>query len=90
MDKSERVPTALQGKYIEIVMLTDGFCQQYLNEEYLALCWRMAATLCRKRPPPVAAGKADTWACAIVYSVGRTNFLFDMSQTPHMRADELC
>jgi hypothetical protein len=33
MGKSERVPTAIKGKYDEIVALTDGFCQQHLNEE---------------------------------------------------------
>ena len=90
MGESERVPAALQGKYDEIVALTDEFCLRHLNEEYRDLCRLMAAKLCRKRPPPVATGKANTWACAIVYSVGRANFLFDKSQTPHMRADELC
>jgi hypothetical protein len=90
MSESARVPAALQGKYDEIVALTDAFCQQHLNEEYRALCRLMAAKLCRKRPPPVATGKPNTWACGIVYSVGRINFLFDKSQTPHLRADELC
>lgn len=89
MSESERVPAALQVKYDEIVALTDTFCQRHLNEEYRALCRRMAATLCRKRPSPVTTGKTNTWACGIVYSVGRVNFLFDKSQTPHMRADEL-
>ena len=87
---SERVPAALQGKYDEIVALTDQFCQQHLTEEYRELCRRMVAMLCRKRPSPVVTGKTNTWACGIVYSVGRVNFLFDKSQTPHMRADELC
>ena len=90
MGESARVPAALQGKYNEIVALTDEFCQRHLNEEYRDLCRRMAAKLCRKRPPPVATGKTNTWACGIVYSVGRVNFLFDKSQTPHIRADELC
>lgn len=90
MSESERVPAALQVKYDEIVALTDTFCQRHLNEEYRDLCRRMAATLCRKRPSPVTTGKTNTWACGIVYSVGRINFLFDKSQTPHMRADELC
>ena len=89
-EKAERVPTALQGRYDEIVALTDGFCRQHLNEEYAELCRRMAATLCRKRPSPVTTGKVNTWACGIVYALGRINFLFDKSQTPHMRADELC
>ncbi len=90
MSESERVPAALQSQYDEIVTLTDTFCQQHLNEEYRDLCRRMAATLCRKRPSPVATGKTNTWACGIVYSVGRVNFLFDKSQTPYLRADELC
>ena len=34
-------------------------------------------------------GKPNTWACGIVYAIGSTNFLFDRSQTPHMRAFEL-
>lgn len=90
MSESERVPAALQVKYDEIVALTDTFCQRHLNEEYRDLCRRMAATLCRKRPSPVTTGNTNTWACGIVYAVGRVNFLFDKSQTPHMRADELC
>lgn len=90
MSETERVPAVLQGKYDEIAVLTDQFCQQHLNEEYRDLCRRMVAKLCRKRPSPVATGKTNTWACGIVYSVGRVNFLFDKNQTPHMRADELC
>jgi hypothetical protein len=59
---SERVPAALQGKYDEIVALTDQFCQQHLTEEYRELCRRMVAMLCRKRPSPVVTGKTNTWA----------------------------
>ena len=87
---SERVPAELKGKYDEIVALTDGFCREHLNGEYAELCRRMVATLCRKRPSPAITGKANTWACGIVYALGRVNFLFDRSQEPHMRADELC
>lgn len=88
--KTERVPAALQGKFDEIVTLTEDFCQQHLSEEYAELCQRMAATLCRKRPSPITTGKVNTWACGIVYSLARINFLFDKSQSPHMRADDLC
>jgi hypothetical protein len=51
------------------------------------------------RSPPVhspvilaargAQAGTSTWAGAITYTVGSVNFLFDKSQTPHMRADEL-
>ena len=86
----ERIPIALQGRYDEIVALTDVFCEKHLTEEYRDLCRRMAATLCRKRPSPVISGPARSWACGIAYAVGRVNFLFDRHQTPHMRADMLC
>jgi Domain of unknown function (DUF6398) len=90
MSGSERVPPALQEKYNEIVALTDKCSQKHLTEEYSDLCRAMAAKLCRKRPSPISTGKANTWACGIVYALGCVNFLFDMSQTPHLRADELC
>jgi hypothetical protein len=38
----------------------------------------------------LSSGHAKSWACAIAYTVGSVNFLFDKSQTPYLRADELC
>ncbi|MGF6812938.1 hypothetical protein OKW30_008155 [Paraburkholderia sp. Clong3] len=87
---TERIPVALQGRYDEIITLTDAVCAQHLTDEYRDLCRRMAATLCRKRPSPLINGPARSWACGIAYAVGRVNFLFDRHQTPHMRADVLC
>ena len=87
---SERVPAALQERYDAIVALTDACCQAHLTEEYRDLCRRLTAKLCRKRPSPLVTGQAKTWACGIVYALGRVNFLFDPSQTPSLRADALC
>jgi hypothetical protein len=87
---SERVPAAMQPAYAAIVALTDAFCREHLNEEYATLCRELAAALARKRPSPLARGKAEIWACGVAYALGTVNFLFDKSQDPHMRADELC
>ena len=87
---SEQIPAALQRHFDAIVALTDACCQQHLNADYRAVCRRMTAKLCRKRPSPLLKGRPTTWACGIVYALGRVNFLFDQSQTPSMRADELC
>ena len=68
MSETERVPAALQGKYDEIVALTDQCCQQHLNEEYRDLCRRMVAKLCRKRPSPVRHRKnqyVGLWHCLL-------------------------
>jgi hypothetical protein len=88
--KSISVPEAMQPRYQEIVALTDALCQEKLNAEYAMLCRELTAALARKRPSPLNSGQVKTWACGIVYTIGSVNFLFDKSQTPHMRADELC
>lgn len=87
--KSENVPAAMQPRYNEIAAVIDAVCSQHLNTEYAQVCRQMAATLARKRPSPLVSGKANSWAAAIVHTVGSVNFLFDKSQTPFMRADEL-
>jgi len=88
--KSEAVPSAVEPAYSAIVKLIDTICAQHLNNEYAELAHRLAATLARKRPSPIVRGKPEIWACAILYALGTVNFLFDKTQTPHLRADELC
>jgi len=80
----------MQPRFQEICALTDLLCEEKLKGEYAILCRELVATLARKRPSPLNGGQAKTWACGIVYTLGSVNFLFDKSQTPHLRADELC
>ena len=88
--KSLSVPEAMQARFAEITALTDALCREKLNDEYAQVCREMTATLARKRPSPLTTGPAKSWACGIAYTVGSVNFLFDKSQTPHLRSDELC
>ena len=88
--KSLTVPEVMQARYAEITALTDALCRDKLNEEYAQVCREMTATLARKHLSPLVTGQAKGWACAIAYTVGSVNFLFDKSQTPTLRADELC
>ena len=88
--QSESVPSSVEPAYLAIVNLTDSVCHKHLNGEYAELSRHLAATLARKRPSPIIRGKPEIWACAILYALGTVNFLFDKSQNPHMRADELC
>ncbi len=84
--KSETVPQNMQPKFTEISQLTDAFCDSYLNSEYAQLARFLNAALCRKRPSPLSKGKAKTWAAGIIHALGMVNFLFDSSQTPHVKA----
>ncbi len=68
-----------------IVGMTDQFCRDHLNEEYLTLCRKLADKLARKRPSPLLRGKPATWACGIVRTIGWANFLDDHSQSPHIK-----
>jgi hypothetical protein len=86
---SQSVPNAMRPAYDAIVALLDPFCRQTLNEEYAQLSRELAAALARKRPSPLARGKPAIWACGIVHAVGMVNFLFDASQAPHVRVDDL-
>ena len=84
------IPRKMGETYDSIIEITDAVCQQHLTAEYADLCRKLAATLSRKRPSPLARGRPKSWAGAILYTIARVNFLFDPDQTPHMRADELC
>lgn len=86
---TERVPKTLRPRYEAIVRLTDEFCASRLDDDYAALCRRMAAALARKRPSPLARGKIESWACGIVHAAGSTNFLFDSSFEPYVSAGEI-
>ena len=87
--KSENVPKPMQEKYKAIVEITDSFSRENLNDEYAQLIRYAVAAVCRKRPSPVETGKANTWACGIAHAIGTVNFLFDKSQTPHIKTGEL-
>jgi len=80
----------MQATFDAIVALSDAFRRAHLDEEYAQLARQATAALCRKRPSPLATGNPKTWACGIVYALGSVNFLFDKSQTPSMRAADLC
>ncbi len=86
----ESVPAATRAIYEAITGLTNPFCQQYLNEEYAVLCRQLSAALARKRPSPLMRGMPEIWACAIAYTIGSVNFLFDRTQKPSMSAEALC
>ncbi len=88
--RPKTVPKSMQPTYDAIVGLTDAFCDRHLNAEYRDLARDMAAALCRKRPSPLASGQPRTWACAIIYELGRVNFLSDPSTQPAMTLAQVC
>ena len=68
-----KVPAAAKPLYDSIIALTDPFCTEHLNAEYAFLCRKLTAALARKRPSPLASGKTNEWACAIIRVIGWVN-----------------
>ena len=90
LSRPSSIPKMMLPVYEKIVGLTDDVCDRHLNSEYRDLARAMTGALCRKRPSPVASGQPRTWACSIVYVLGRINFLDDRSFSPHMTTADLC
>ena len=80
----------MRSTFDSIIELTDKFCREYLNDEYAQILRELTAALCRKRPSPLLRGRANVWACGIIYALGYVNFLFDRTQRPYVSADQLC
>lgn len=84
------MPKGIAPAFDVVVQCADSVCREHLTEEYAEKARELLVAMARKRPSPLARGRAATWACGAVYALGAVNFLFDRTQTPHMRAGELC
>lgn len=84
-----KVPDNVHNKFINIIRTIKSFCNDKLNDEYYDLSLKLAVKLARKRPSPLSSGQASTWSAGIVHTLGMVNFLFDKSQKPHVRAQEI-
>jgi len=76
----------LEEKLIE---LTQIFCDQKLDNDYMHLCEKLIRKLGRKRDVSFQRGKIEIWAAAVIYALGSINFLFDKSFKPYMTADQI-
>jgi hypothetical protein len=82
-------PAAAREAHERIVALIDDFCREHLDDEYAAMCRKLAGVLARKRPSPLTRGKPESWASGIVRVVGWANFLGDPSQPHHMKMSDI-
>jgi hypothetical protein len=84
-----RVLVAVRPVFEEVAGIADDFCREHLDDEYAQLSVALTAKLARKRPSPLSRGDRRIWASAVIYPLGRVNFLSDPSQTPHLPTEHL-
>lgn len=82
-----RWASRIRGRAEEIVKRSSHLCSEHLDDEYSALCAKLIRRLARKRPSPLETGQIRV--CGVLNAIGLVNFLFDLTQRPHMRFDEL-
>ena len=75
-----RVPVTARPAFEHIATVADAFCREHLTEEYAELSVLPAAKLARKRASPLLRGDRRIWASAVIYALGRVNFLSDPQQ----------
>lgn len=85
MDEKEK----LKMREDEIAAMAVKFCKERLDEDYEQLCEKMVRKLGRKRTKPLATGRLEIWAAAVVYTIGSMNFLFDKSFEPYVASSEI-
>jgi hypothetical protein len=85
MDEKEK----LKMREDEIATMAMKFCKEKLDEDYEQLCEKMVRKLGRKRTKPLATGRLEIWAAAVVYTIGAMNFLFDKSFEHYVPSSEI-
>lgn len=82
--------TIIKEKTAELIGMTAGFCDTYLDEEYKELCEKLIRKMSRKRQVPFLSGQMKNWAAGVVYAIGSINFLFDKSFEPYVSVTGIC
>ncbi|MBU4076958.1 MAG: hypothetical protein KKI06_09675 [Euryarchaeota archaeon] len=81
---------AIEEKSKKLAEMTARFCDEKLDDDYKQLCQKLIIKMKRKRNVPFLSGKLEIWAAAIIYALGRLNFLFDKSFEPYVSGDDIC
>ncbi len=80
--------TDLQQRQDALLLKTAEFCDAHLNAEYKKLCAKVIKQLAQNKFTTFG-GDLNSWAAAIIHALGTTNFLFDKSSKPHIRAKDI-
>lgn len=74
----------------ELLELIQVYCKTHLDEEYKKLCTKAFRRLEKENPDVFNRGKQEVWAAAIVWAVGRANFLGDNTFEPYASLNDVC
>jgi hypothetical protein len=84
--------TRKQERIEEVKALLANFARQHLSNApdlvgYTMKLWEQVG---RKRNYVITGGTKEVWASAVIYVIGRLNFLFDRSSPNYLPPDAIC
>ena len=89
MARTEAQKKQIASTCEELVQLTSGFCDRYLDAECGELAAKLVLKMKRKRDVPFLYGRTEIWAAAIIYALCQINYLFDTEVEPHTTRDQI-
>ena len=86
-----------QVHYDAIAAMITSFCDQYLDDDYKALCIHALDKLSLKSPFPFTKSRDNMWAAGIVYAITQNCYLignkydiFSGRPKYHLTSDQVC
>ena len=73
----------------KLTQMVDGFCDEYLNDEYKEICHEIIEDMANGKSVRYTMGKLEVWASAIIYAVSQINSLFDKSNEVHISRKDI-
>lgn len=72
----------------EIISIIKEVCKNNLNDEYLFLAENLCKEIFKLENSKLNKGKANSWACGIVHSIGLINGLFTNKSAIEIKASD--
>ena len=73
----------------KLTEMIEGFCHNYLNDEYLQLSLNVVDEMAGAKNPYYERGNLEVWASAIIYAVCQVNSVFDASSEVHIARKDI-
>lgn len=84
----QKTTTVNNERCSEIISIIEEVCKNNLNEEYLFLAENLCEEIFKLENSNLNKGKANSWACGIVHSIGLINGLFTNKSTIDIKASD--
>ena len=73
----------------KLAEMIEGFCHNYLNDEYMELSLKVVDEMASTKNPYYERGSLEVWVSAVIYAVCQVNSVFDDSSEVHIARKDI-